>query len=91
MLTSRSGRRSRGDWLGSAPPRVMWLPPPVPLCRPSIAKVSVPSRQVRAMAYSVWVSSASSVQLEVGCRFTSITPGSGVTSRFLIRGSGGGP
>ena len=39
MLTSRSGRRSNGDRIGSAT-SVRWLPPPVPLCRPSRAKVS---------------------------------------------------
>ena len=62
MLTSRSGRRSSGDLAGSGPPSVMWLPPPVPLCRPSRPNVSVPSRHRRAVSYRFAVSSLNSVQ-----------------------------
>ena len=91
MLTSRSGRSSSGDLAGSEPPRVMWLPPPVPLCRPSRPNVSVPRRHWRAVSYRLAVSSANSVQLDVGCTLTSITPGSGVTISTLARASGGGP
>ena len=32
----------------SAPPRTTWLPPPVPVCRPSSMNFSVPSRACRA-------------------------------------------
>ena len=36
----------------------MWLPPPVPLCRPSRPNVSVPRRHWRAVSYRLAVSSA---------------------------------
>ena len=42
MLRSRSGRRSSGLSAGVGPPRVRWLPPPVPVWVPSSANFSVP-------------------------------------------------
>ncbi len=35
-LLSRSGRRRNGESAGVAPPRTTWLPPPVPVWRPSV-------------------------------------------------------
>ena len=45
---SRSGRRRNGLSAGVLAPSTMWLPPPVPLWRPSIMNFSVPSRAWRA-------------------------------------------
>ena len=41
MLLSRSGRRRNGLSAGVAPPITMWLPPPVPVWRPSRMNFSV--------------------------------------------------
>ncbi len=51
---------------------------------------SVPRRQCAASSYSADVTSLSSRQLRVGWMFTSMTPGSGVTDSFSMRGSNGG-
>ena len=40
---------------GVAPPRTIWLPPPVPVCRPSSMNFSVASRDCRASSYRVVV------------------------------------
>ncbi len=37
-------RRRKGEFIGSAPPSTTWLPPPVPVCRPSVMNLSVPNR-----------------------------------------------
>jgi hypothetical protein len=42
------GPAQEGLSAGVAPPRTMWLPPPVPVCRPSSMNFSVPSRASRA-------------------------------------------
>ena len=45
---SRSGRRRNGLSSVVAPPTTTWLPPPVPVCRPSIMNLSAPRRHCRA-------------------------------------------
>ena len=45
---SRSGRRSSGESIGCDPPRVMWLPPPVPVC--SAVEVELLGREPRSAA-----------------------------------------
>ena len=52
-LLSKSGRRRNGLSEGVGPPSTMWLPPPVPVWRPSSMNFSVPRRLSRACAYRV--------------------------------------
>ena len=74
-LRSRSGRRRNGESAGVAPPSTKWLPPPVPVWRPSIMNFSVVSRLWRAASYRCVVRSTSSSQPADGWMFTSMTPG----------------
>ena len=62
----------------SIPPSVMWLPPPVPPCVPSMSNDSVDSRASRACSYRVSSCCVCSAKLAVGATLTSMTPGSGV-------------
>lgn len=64
-----------------------WLPPPVPVWRPSVMNFSAPSRVCLASAYKSVVMATASRQEAAGWTFTSITPGSGVTLITPIRGS----
>ena len=89
-LRSRSGRRRNGESAGVAPPSTKWLPPPVPVWRPSSMNFSVVSRLCRAASYRCVVRSTSSSQFDDGWMLTSMTPGSGVTRKLLRRGSRGG-
>ena len=61
-LTSSDGLRSNGLSAGVCPPRVRWLPPPVPACRPSSRNFSVASPHARAAASRVVLISTSSRQ-----------------------------
>ncbi len=90
MLRSRSGRRRNGLSAGTGPPSTMWLPPPVPVWRPSSMNFSVPRRVSRASSYSAVVFSVSSFHDSAGWMLTSMTPGSGVTANWPMRGSLGG-
>ena len=89
-LASTSGRRRKGLSAGVAPPITMWLPPPVPVWRPSVMNFSADRRLSNAAWYrnSVW--STRSRQLVTGWMFASITPGSGVICSIFTRGSRGG-
>ncbi|MNT08795.1 hypothetical protein D3C72_1435490 [compost metagenome] len=89
-LASTSGRRRNGLSAGVAPPSTKWLPPPVPVWRPSAMNFSVDRRVSNAASYrnSVW--STRSAQLLAGWMLTSMTPGSGVTCNTFRRGSRGG-
>ena len=78
---SRSGRRRNGLSAGSAAPITTWLPPPVPTWRPSSMNFSVARPTWRASSYSSSPRCTISLQLDAGCTFTSITPGSGVTEK----------
>ena len=89
MLVSSSGRRRNGESFGVAPPSTKWLPPPVPVWRPSSMNFSVDSRVSCADWYRCVVWSTSS-QPWAGWMLTSITPGSGVTRSVARRGSRGG-
>ena len=72
----------------SRPPSTMWLPPPVPVCRPSSRNFSVPSRVLSAPRRRASRSARRSpASWCAGCMLTSMTPGSGVTLRWLSRGS----
>src|SRR5574341_1257314 len=51
---------------GVGPPSVTWLPPPVPVWRPSSMNFSVPSRESRASSYRAVVFSVSSFQDRAG-------------------------
>ena len=83
MLASRSGRRRNGESAGVAPPSTKWLPPPVPVWRPSVLNFSDDRRVSSAASYRNSVCATSSAQLCTGCTLTSITPGSGVTRSSL--------
>jgi len=82
---AQEGRIRRGG-----PAMVMWLPPPVPVWRPSSMNFSVARRVWCASSYRAVVVSTSDDQSDCGWMLTSITPGSGVTDRTFRRGSRGG-
>jgi hypothetical protein len=89
-LASSSGLRRKGLSDGVAPPSTKWLPPPVPVWRPSVMNFSADRRVSNAAWYRNSVCSTSSPQLWAGWMLTSITPGSGVTCSSFRRGSRGG-
>ena len=67
------------DCRAVAPPMTMWLPPPVGIWLPSTANFSAVNRCLRASSSSTVLICSSSSQLLAGGKFTSSTPGSGVT------------
>ena len=82
------GLRSIGLSAGVGPPRVTWLPPPVPVCRPSSMNFSVPNRARRALVQDFVVldhllPATGRVHIDL------YDPGSGVTEKRLSRGSCG--
>src|ERR1700733_5617075 len=90
MLRNKSGRRRKGLSSTVAPPITMWLPPPVAIWLPSYANFSAVNLLRRASSKSNVLICSSSSQLLAGGRFTSRTPGSGVTLKDRNRGSEGG-
>ena len=75
---------------GVGPPRVMWLPPPDPSCRPSSMYFSACSPTWSAASKTCSICSAQARPLRVGWTFTSRTPGSGVTEKRITSGVHGG-
>ena len=90
---ARAGRAGAGTASPPAvgPPSTKWLPPPVPVWRPSSMNFSVREpRLARLRRRGSVVLSTSSAQLFTGWTLTSSTPGSGVMRSASRRGSRGG-
>ena len=90
MLASRSGRRRNGESAGVAPPSTKWLPPPVPVWRPSSMNFSVDRRVSRAAWYRCVVWSTSSLPAVRRVDVDLDHAGVGRDAQQLRRGSFGG-